>query len=110
MDDVRFPDSVPTSADQKVDILLQEIGFAILAKFGEDVLPKRKLNGGLTERDWRHINESSERVRASLDASAIDWKAVNEAVFQISEARLRRGLLPSELTAMEQRVRSERHT
>jgi hypothetical protein len=43
-----------------------------------------------------------------LDASSIDWAHVNDAVYHISEARLRRGIPLAELTDMERRVRSER--
>jgi hypothetical protein len=108
VDNLEFPNVVRTSVEEKIDILLQEIGFSILAKFGEDVMPQRIVEGGLSARDWRHIKESSERTRAMLDSSAIDWAHVNDAVFHISEARVRRGIQPAELTAMEKRVKEQR--
>jgi len=107
VDDRSFPSGITTSTEEKIDLLLEEIGFALLAKFGEDVMPKR-YRQNLSPRDLRNIKESSARTRATLDDSCIDWASLNEAVFHISEARLRRGFQVADLTAMEQRVRAER--
>ena len=107
IDDPAFANGTRTSPEQKTDLLLQEIGFAILAKFGEDVMPKHQKRY-LSPRDLRNLQESGERTRALLDASAIDWPAVNDALYHISEARLRRGIELSDLTPMEQHVRSAR--
>jgi hypothetical protein len=109
MDDPAFPKASRTSSEEKIDILLEEIGFALLAKFGEDVMPPQAKEH-LSQRDLRNLRESSERTRALLDADAIDWRDVDEAVFRISEARLRRGVHAAELTTMEQRVRAGRHS
>lgn len=107
VDDPQFGKVQPTSLQNKVDILLQEIGFALLAKSGEDVIPKGARHA-LSARELKALRESSERTRAHLDAAFIDWANVNEAVYHISEARLRRGILLEELTLMEQRIRSQR--
>lgn len=108
VDDARFAGAKPTSTQDKIDILLQEIGSALLAKFGEDVMPKRHKQN-MSPRDLQNLKESSERTRAHLDATSIGWQHVNDAVFHISEARIRRGVPLAELTDMERRVRSERN-
>jgi hypothetical protein len=97
------------SNSDKVDVLLQEIGFLILVKFGEDVMPKA-MKDALSPEAVRQLSESNVRTQALLDASAIDWEAVNEAVYRVSEARLRRGVPPNELTSLEQRIRARRGT
>ncbi len=99
--------SAPRSASEKVDLLLQEFGSVILAKFGEDAIPKARKDA-LGTHAKRALKEANERTRALLDASAIDWEAVDEAVYHISEARLRRGVPVDELTSLEQRIRAQR--
>lgn len=109
VDDLQFPQAQPTTMQEKVDILLQEIGVALLSKFGEDVIPKHHM-ANLSPRDMRNLKESNARTRAYLDADSIDWVSVHDAIHHISEARLRRGIAVTELTDLEQRVRSEKRS
>ena len=107
VDDDRFNDVGKTSVEDRLDILLCKMGFALLAKLGEDVMPKhlqRQLSAGASA----SVRRSSERTKSLLDPSEIDWPLVNEAVYIVSEARLRRGTDDEDMTAVERRVRSER--
>jgi tetratricopeptide (TPR) repeat protein len=97
----------PASEEEHLDLLLRELGSALLARLGHAVLSKESMHA-LTPRDLAFLERSNARTWALLDPAAFDWPTVNEALYHVSEARLRHGIPEGELTAIERGARAER--
>lgn len=106
--DVSQPGSArPTSPEERVDLLLQELGGALLACLGHGTLPKESMEV-LSPRDLAFLERSNARTWALLDPTSFDWTTLNEALYRVSEVRLRRGIPEGALTAIERRSRADR--
>jgi hypothetical protein len=93
-----------TSVEEKIDVVLREIGFAVLAKMGQHRFPPAMMDT-LSGRQRSMLNESDRGTTREISRAELDYPALIDTLGHVSDAKIRAGLSADQLSQLETEAR-----